>query len=361
MGFLSHPELTRESGVGASGNYGWLDLIAALRWVARNIAQFCGDPAMVTIGGELAGSMAVSALMASPLAKGLFCAAIGESGAMFPSPTRSFLTREAAEAVGAEFARKLGASSLEALRALPAKAILDAAPGIGFFPSIDGHVIPQSVDHIFAAREINDVPLMAGWNKDEGFNCNLLEAPSSEGDFDEILETVFGHAAAEARTHYPCATADEVRASARLLGGDLVIVHATWAWIEAQKSAGASPNFRFRFDRAPLTPQGWFGERSSADAGAFHAGELLYVFDNLSAFPWLIGETDVRLADLASSYWVNFIKTGDPNGEALPNWPNNRGPHSSQFVFDATPHTELENDRARHEFLSFVVRQSISS
>jgi len=356
LGFLAHPDLTRESGDGASGNYGLLDLIAALRWVARNIAVFGGDPAKVTIGGESAGSMAVSALMASPRAKGLFRAAIGESGALFASPTRSVHDLKTAEAVGVEFASKLGVSSLGGLRALAPEAILAAAPGVGFFPIIDSYVLPRPLSESFAMAASNDVPLLAGWNKDEGFNFDVGEGLFSGSPFERILETVFGARAAEASAFYPCDSIDARRASARRLGGDLVIVHSAWSWIEAQKAHGASPIFRFRFDRAPLMPEGWFGSRPSAEAGAFHAGELLYVFDNLSVFPWLTDEVDARLADLTSSYWVNFIKQGDPNGPSMPHWPNNREARSPLLVLDERPRIEFEADRARHEFLSTVVR-----
>lgn len=134
----------------------------------------------------------------------------------------------------------------------------------------------------------------------------------------------------------------------------MVIIHSTWAWIEAQKTHGASKVFRFRFDRAPLTPEGWFRSRPSSEAGAFHAGELLYVFDNLGVFPWRITDADVGIAQLASSYWVNFVKTCDPNGFGLPHWPSNREALSPLFVFDASPHSEFEGDRARHEFLAAV-------
>jgi para-nitrobenzyl esterase len=134
----------------------------------------------------------------------------------------------------------------------------------------------------------------------------------------------------------------------------VVIVHSTWAWIEAQKNHGESDVFRFRFDRAPATPEGWFGSRPSSEAGAFHAGELLYVFDNLGVFPWRITQADVNLAALVSSYWVNFVKTCNPNGPHLPRWPSNRESRSPLLAFDASSHTDFEDDRARHEFLAAV-------
>ena len=174
LGFLAHPELTQESEHRASGNYGMLDLVAALGWVKRNIAAFGGDPGKVTIAGKSAGSEAASALMASPLAKGLIARVIGESGAMFASPSRAPAPLPTAEVAGLDFMRKVGAKTLAELRAAPAEAILAAAPGLGYRPIVDGWFLPRPPAEIFAAGEQSDAPLMAGWNKDEGFNFSLL-------------------------------------------------------------------------------------------------------------------------------------------------------------------------------------------
>ena len=192
LGFLAHPELTAESDHRASGAYGMLDLVAALQWVKRNIAAFGGDPAKVTIAGESAGSQAASALMASPLAKGLFARVIGESGAMFASPSRAPASLAEAEAAGLDFMRKVGANSLAELRAAPAEAILAAAPGLGFRPIVDGWFLPRSPAEIFAAGEQSDVPLMAGWNKDEGFNFTLLQGDDAKRPYAELVRSIFG-------------------------------------------------------------------------------------------------------------------------------------------------------------------------
>ena len=351
LGFLAHPELTAESEHRASGNYGMLDLVAALKWVNRNIAAFGGDSGKITIAGESAGSEAASALMASPLAKGLFQRVIGESGAMFSSPSRGPKPLGKAEAGGLEFTRKVGARSLAELRAAPAEAILAAAPGLGFRPIVDGWFLPRPPVEIFGAGEQSDVPLMAGWNKDEGFNFTLLQGADAKRPYAELVRAIFGGRADEALKLYPDGSPEADATSARALGGDLVIIHPTWAWIEAQKRNGRADIFRFRFDRAPLTPQGWFGERSSRDAGAFHAGELLYVFDNLQAYPWASDDADRALAKLASSYWVNFVMNGDPNGPGLPRWPSYRGGGSPVMALDTPAKAGPEEWRERHMFL----------
>ncbi|MGH6797697.1 MAG: carboxylesterase/lipase family protein, partial [Roseiarcus sp.] len=355
LGFLAHPELSAESDHRASGNYGMLDLVAALRWVKRNIAAFGGDPDKATIAGESAGSQAASALMASPLAKGLFKRVVGESGAMFASPSRAPAPLAKAEAAGLDFMRKVGANSLAELRAAPADAILAAAPGLGYRPIVDGWFLPRSPAEIFAAGEQTDAPLMAGWNKDEGFSFTLVQGPDAKRPYADLARTIFGERTEAALRLYPGGSPETDAASARALGGDLTIIHPTWAWIEAQKQSGRADIFRFRFDRAPLTPEGWFGEPSSRDAGAFHAGELLYVFDNLQACPWLIDDADRALAKLASSYWINFVASGDPNGRGLPRWPSYRSAGAPVMALDTPPKAGPEEWRERHMFLEGAV------
>jgi para-nitrobenzyl esterase len=352
LGFLAHPELTAESDHAASGNYGLLDLVAVLKWVKRNIAAFGGDQDKVTIAGESAGSEAACALMASPLAKGLFRGVIGESAAMFPSPSRRPAPLDKAEAAGLDFMRKAGARSLSQLRAAPAEAILKAAPGLGYRPIVDGWFLPRAPAEIFAAGEQSDVPLMAGWNKDEGFNFTLLQGDNAKRAYPDLARAIFGERTEALLNLYPGGSPETDAASARALGGDLVIIHPTWAWIEAQKKTGRAEIFRFRFDRCPLTPQGWFGERSSRDAGAFHAGEILYVFDNLHAFPWAIDDADRELAKLASSYWINFVKNGDPNGAGLPRWLSYRDAGARVMMLDTPPRAGPEEWRDRHAFLA---------
>jgi para-nitrobenzyl esterase len=192
---------------------------------------------------------------------------------------------------------------------------------------------------------------MAGWNKDEGFNFTLLQGDDAKRPYPDLVRRIFGARTDEALRWYPGGSPELEKASTRALGGDLTIIHSTWAWIEAQKPHGRA-EIRFRFDRAPLTPQGWFGERDSRDAGAFHAGEILYVFDNLDAFPWVIEDSDRALATLASSYWINFVKTDDPNGAGLPGWPSFRAGRVMKLNTPAA--CGPEEGRDRHLFLREV-------
>ena len=349
LGFLAHPTLSEEDANGASGHYGMLDLVAALQWVKRNIAAFGGDPEQVTIAGESAGSMACSLLMCSPLAKGLFARVIGQSGGLLSTPAEPLLTRDEAKKRGVEFATKLGAKNAADLRALPAQTILDAAPGLGFRPIIDGHFLPRHPREIFAAGAHIDVPLLAGWNKDEGFNFDVAKWGDGKRSLADWRKAFFGDAAHVAATHYPDAQAKQ---STRDLGGDLIINHGAWRWMEAHKARSTSDLFRYCFEKAPVTPKDWLGPGEHPDAGAFHSCDIPYVFDNITVFPWRVTEADKQVAKLTADYWANFIKTGNPNGANLPTWPSNRDTASSCLRIDTTCSVENDIDGARHRFLA---------
>jgi para-nitrobenzyl esterase len=358
LGFLAHPVLTAETPRRASGNWGLLDLIEAMRWTRRNIEAFGGDPTAVTIAGESAGSSAVCALMASPLAKGLFARAIGQSGALFTTPARKLETLADAERAGEYFARKIGAKDASDLRGVPANDILAADPGICFRPIIDRFVLPQAPEKLFARRLHNDVPLLAGWNKDEGFNFDLRSGAPGRS-YEDLVCEMFGPDAQAVLALYPSGNAETIGTSARALGGDVRITHPTWAWIEAQRRYGNADIYRFRFERAPLTPEGWFGDRPSRDAGAFHAGEIPYVFDTLDAFPWLIDDADRAIVKLASSYWVNFVKIGNPNGPGLPLWHSYRLATDPVMHIDHPPSLKPGPDDERHRLLASLASRLV--
>ena len=324
LGFFAHPELTKESDRRASGNYGLLDAIAALEWVQHNIAHFGGDPAKVTIFGQSAGSMAVSCIQASPLARGLFRAVIGESGASFGGLLANSTLAQAEDA-GAKFARKMGAGSLAELRAQPAARLITA--GFGASPVNDGYVLPASPLAIFRQGTENRVPALVGSNSDEGrlFTRGRMTARQ----FTEDARKRFGTSAAEFLKIYP-ADSDKQAAESRQRATTAESMGLNMRlWAEAEAKAGL-PAYIYYFTRVTAggPPNG-----TAPDAlllGAPHGEDLAYVSNNIGHIDALRNSDtfrnaqpapyDIKLADIVSSYWVNFAKKLDPNGPGLPRW-----------------------------------------
>jgi len=341
FGFLAHPDLTKESPNHASGNYGLMDQVAALKWIKKNIAAFGGDPDNITIDGQSAGSMSVNALVASPVAHGLFNKAIAESGSfMIANPTLPSNNLDAAEKQGLKFAESAHAQSIAALRKIPAEELLKI-PG-RFSPIVDGYILPKPVSQIFAEGNQNNVPVITGWNADESFVAGF----KNKDDYVAGIRKQYGADADAFLKFFPGNTDAEAARSQVKISRDQIFAASGYKWIGLQSSQkGKAPIYAYNFNRKlPATPD-------YVKYGAFHTGEVAYVMDNLKFLnrPW--EPADQPLATLMSAYWVNFIKTGNPNGNGLPEWPKYNNQRQQAMIFDVTSGKQVLPDKEELRFM----------
>jgi para-nitrobenzyl esterase len=336
LGFLAHPELSAENTNHVSGNYGLLDMIAGLQWIQKNIAAFGGDPNKVTIFGESAGGIAVSMLCASPLAKGLFQGAISQSGGSF-GPTRpttypgeNMKTLKQAEIEGKTFAQKAGVSSLADLRKIEADKLPMGFGMPGGWPIVDGYVIPDDQFRLYEAGKYNDVPVLIGYNSDEGASFSREKTPE---EYIAGVKLRYGKFADDLVKAYPVG-ASGVPKTARDLARDAAFGWQTWSWARLQSKTGKSEVFYYYFDQHPEYPEG----SPKAGYGSPHGQEVAYVFQHLDASNPQTTKSDLDISETMGIYWTNFAKYGNPNGENVPKWPSFSDATPVVMYLGPTPH-----------------------
>ena len=344
FGFMAHPDLTRESEHHSSGNYALLDQIAALQWIQRNIARFGGDPGTVMIFGHSAGSSNVNSLLASPLAKGLFHRALMQSGNSLAARTKL----ADAEKAGAKLGESLGATSIAALRQKSAEEVLKA-PRAQMGINIDGWLLPEDVYSIFAAGKQNDVPLIVGSVADDapgpGTTMKAADVPA-------YAQNTFHEVANKYLRFYPASTDAEAAKSAHAFRANSALANAR-TLVRLQTQSGKSKAYWYYFTHvSPIPKNAIWGGRPAPSWGVYHGSEIVYVFNAFPFQDWEWRPVDLKLGDTISSIWVNFVKTGSPNGSGLTDWPA-YNPNSDVLMnFGDAPKAEPAPYREKIDFIA---------
>lgn len=373
FGFMAHPELSRESTYGGSGNYGLMDQLAALKWVRDNITSFGGDPTKITIGGESVGAQSVSAHMASPLSAGMFARAIAESGSLLDA-RGMVLPLKKAEAMGVELAELTKAESLSDLRDMPAKKLLkmvNKGNPRRFRPTLDNYFLTETPVATFTAQQQAKVPLLVGNNADEVPSAALfrLKRINTE-NYDKALDRLYGKKAEDAKKLYPAKDNAEVRKASGEMMSDRLINYSTWKLAEMQAQAQAAPVYRYVFAH----PHPGLNRRTIKEGNflqvtlkklinnliagtAFHAAEIEYALGNLDVqdnYAWK--DADYAVSKQLQGYFVNFIKTGNPNGvdvegAKLTNWPfYTAGGKGKHLRIEAQSKLDTDTNGMRYQF-----------
>ena len=352
LGNLAHPELTAESPHHASGDYGFLDQVAALQWIGRNIDKFGGDPNNVTIVGQSAGAMSVSALEASPLAKGLFQRGFAMSLSLFDNRFHLAPLAEA-EKTGLEAQKALGASSLAEMRLAPADKILalqkdcqlGCAGTIVVWPDIDGYFLPDAVPDIFAAGRQNDVATISGFTRDESSN-DLRTAGNLEA-YVAAAHKLYGDQADRFLKLYPASSDAEAKAMGNTAAREGLVEAGTRNWAEAQRATGKAPFYMYMFSRVHPFAEGVTFFDNPQAIGAYHTSDVPYWFATQDAFNKFRTTRDWTPFDRALSErmldcLIAFARTGDPSTAATP-WPPWTDKTESYFEFGDQSGVREEN------------------
>ncbi len=371
FGFLALPDAALESSHGAAGNYGLLDQHAALRWVQENITQFGGDPEQVTIGGQSTGSIAVSAHMASPLSRGLFARAIGESGGAF-APIKLW-RRSQAEEAATQFSEHFKVQSLQELRSMSAEKLLAATgpehkPVFTFWPHIDGYFLAGTPESVFRAGAQAHVPLLLGTNSQErDYRLVLADAAPVPDNWHHVMRQLFRERTDAALAFYPGNNNEEVMRSGTALAGDLFVSHSAWRWMDLHRQTGRAPVYFYRYTHP--RPAAVEATRQSNDdpqvvTGAVHTAEIEYALGNLNHRPLYAWRAeDHEISRVFSGYIAQFIKTGNPNDRTLPHWAaaheERRG--IAQQVIDTTTHTSWDDSGPKQAFMQQFFADRLSN